>query len=113
MPYYVTLEDFKNKIDSINDDNFPLINSNTEMNLSSLGAGYTSLQKMRQFAYERLNTLFDFLGYKAYSPEAIQDLNNKIQEFHNTTASFNGIRLRNEIINPLKGVVVDKMQVEL
>ena len=83
------------------------------MNLSSLGAGYTSLRKMRQFAQERLDILFNFLGYKGYSPEALQDLNNKIQEFHNTTASFNGIRLRNEIINPLKGVVVDKMQVEL
>ena len=71
MPYYVTLEEFQNKINSIDDSNFPLINSNTEMNLSSLGAGYTSLRKMRQFAQERLDILFNFLGYKGYSPEAL------------------------------------------
>lgn len=69
---------------------------------------------MKINAENNLRGLLSALGYDTGDlSAAMKDLNNRIQEFHATTASFNGPRLRAEIMNPLKGIVINDMQSEL
>ena len=78
-----------------------------------LGNGL-NLRQMKENAEKNLRGLLDVLGYSGTDlASAMKDLNRRIEEFHATTASFNGPRLRAEIMNPLKGIVINDMQSEL
>ncbi len=75
------------------------------------------LYQMQQNAVENLKGLLRTLGYsdaQAENPQAaMEDLNRHIQEFHATTQAFNGQELRERIMNPLKGIVVDQATADL
>ena len=75
------------------------------------------LYQMQQNAVENLKGLLRALGYseaQAENPQAaMADLNRRIQEFHATTNAFNGPELRDNIMNPLKGIVVDQATADL
>lgn len=108
MPYYAQIDDFKNRTDTI-DSILP-----EELNEYTTLSNGLNLKQMRDNAENNLRGLLAALGYTSTDPmAALQDLNNRIKEFHATTASFNGPRLRNEIINPLKGIIINDMQADL
>ena len=108
MAYCVTLEDFISRTEEIDG----LIPENVDA-YTVLNNGL-NLKQMRDNAEENLRGLLSLLGYSNGDPiDNMRDLNRRIQEFHATTASFNGPRLRMEIINPLKGVVMDDMALEV
>ena len=69
---------------------------------------------MRENALRNLQDLLKLLGYNNTDPTAaLADLNERIQTFHAATASFNGQRLRTEIMNPLKGIVINQAQADI
>ena len=110
MGYYVTLEQLKGGVD--NADKYIPVNINSQYFLKN----GLNLQEMRKNAQHNLEELLKVLGYTINgdnASSALADLNRRIQEFHATTASFNGPLLRQAIMNPLKGVVVNEMQEEM
>lgn len=87
------------------------INSETILSGSNRGL---NLKQMRDNAQKNLEGLLNALGFHNRDPQdALRELNERIQEFHATTANFNGPLLRAKIINPLKGIVVNEMEIEL
>ena len=109
MPYYVNASDFTAHVADLS-DKFP-----KDFTSETVFAGKLNLRQMRDNAEANLHGLLSALGYPAEAnpTAALEDLNERIKEFHATTASFNGPRLRMEIINPLKGIIINDMQTDL
>ena len=109
MPYYVNASDFTAHVADLS-DKFP-----KDFTSETVFAGKLNLRQMRDNAEANLHGLLSALGYPAEAnpTAALEDLNERIKEFHATTASFNGPRLRMEIINPLKGIIINDMQADL
>lgn len=108
MAYYVTISDFESRVNQI-DGIIP-----TNPNIDTMLGNGLNLRQMKENAEANLRGLLNVLGYgNTDLATAMKDLNRRIQEFQATTASFNGPRLRAEIMNPLKGIVVNDMQNEL
>ena len=67
------------------------INSQTALQIG-INAGL-NLEAMKQNAEDNLIKLLNFLGYSANASNlesSLQELNNKIKEFHSTTSKLNG-----------------------
>ena len=105
MAYYTTIEALSGRVQEI-DKLIPV----DVKNIGTLSNGL-NLYEMQRNAVENLRGLLKALGYsesEANDPDAaMADLNRRIEEFHATTSYFNGPQLREYIMNPLKGIVVD------
>lgn len=108
MAYYVNISDFQARTNDI--DGIIPSDLSAETKLSN----GLDLQTMRDNAEQNLRQLLSILGYTNQDPlSALQDLNKRIEEFHTTTANFNGVNLRTKIISPLKGIVINDMQANI
>ena len=111
MGYYITLDQLRGGVD--NADSLIPIDFNSSYTLNN----GLNLKDMRDNAIENLKGLLGALGYSGAEVSdptaAMADLNKRIEEFHQTTSSFNGQELRIQIMNPLKGIVVNEAQAEI
>lgn len=111
MGYYTTIEGLSDRVRDID----KLIDLSKIENITLKNG--LDLYQMQKNAVDNLKGLLRALGYsdtEAENPQvAMADLNRRIQEFHATTSQFNGQELRENIMNPLKGIVVDQATADL
>ena len=111
MGYYTTIGTLSDRVRDID----ALIDLSKIENITLKNG--LDLYQMQQNAVENLKGLLRALGYsdaQAENPQAaMEDLNHRIQEYHATTNAFNGPELRDNIMNPLKGIVVDQATADL
>lgn len=109
MNYAVTAIDFQAAVNTVDG----LIPHPEDLNEFTVLNSGLNLSQMYDNALEDLRDILAVFGYKGGDPLAnLEKLNQKIQEFHGTTATLNGMMLREQIMAPLQGKIIDMMAVE-
>lgn len=68
---------------------------------------------MYNTARKQLSKLLDLLGFTSNPPEkGMEELNERIKQYHEVTQNFNGPNLREFVINPLKGKLIDRITLQ-
>ena len=109
--YCTTIDQLDARVSEIDS----LLSGNLESLITMQGG--LSLEQMHENAVKNLRGLLKCLGYDINDEtdlnETMRKLNERIQQYHSTTMQFNGDLLRQNIINPLKNLIVDSEQNEI
>ena len=112
MSYYVTLDDLEKRVTEISSIS-PFGASEIIDENYVFGPQKTNLSIMKQNAEQQLKSLLAILGYSGEDTYAsMAQLNARIQEFQGLTEYFNGPALRDAVINPIQGKLVNMSQLK-
>lgn len=111
MAYYIDTSSFVGRIEELNDTlTDDLVSSSAQV--IQVNNELKSLQNIREIARKNLSNFLDKLGYGTDIETGMAALNDAINRFHALTFNFNGEALRENIINPTRGIAVNKIKLE-
>ena len=111
MAYYIDTSSFAGRIDELNDTlTDDLVSSSAQV--IQVNNELQNLKQIREIAYKNLSNFLDKLGYGTDVEAGMIALNDAINRFHALTFNFNSEALRENIINPARGIAVNKIKLE-